>query len=198
MNDKDTIIDGYKIINQMNVAKTVFFIGERKLDESNMEYITGTGTLEFSGIVYNNINFTSDNYQKVFDYFLSSLGKEDYRLINEQKQRPKDIILDKDCHSIHDYDSLVGKVIVLKHRNLYRQSQTSSYRLYLVVRDFGYNPQGRGNAVYAINLYSGDKSRLEKYELFGVIKDEKMPDWAKEKLITIMKKQKNKNRGVER
>lgn len=199
MNDEETVIDGYKIIYQMNIGTITFFIGEKSINEMNSEYITGRMSLIFGGgIKVYSVHLASENYQDVLNCYLSDINQENSKVINEQKERPKGIVMSEDCHSIYDYQSLIGKVVVLKPDTLYKQYQNISNQLYLADGGFGCNPKGSGNAIFAINLYTEETSRIEKYELLGVMKEEKLSEWAKEKLKTIKKSQKEKSKGMER
>lgn len=82
---------------------------------------------------------------------------------------------------------------MLKTDILQREYRSIAHQLYLADGGFGCSPKGNGNAIFAYNLYTGKETRIEKYDVLGVIKDEKMPEWAKEKLVKIQqKKQKSK------
>lgn len=51
---------------------------------------------------------------------------------------------------------------------------------------------GRGQAVFGTCLADGKRARWERYDVLGVIKPEKMPDWAKEAVAEIKKQEKAK------
>ena len=51
---------------------------------------------------------------------------------------------------------------------------------------------GRGQAVFGTCLADAKRARWERYDVLGVIKPEKMPDWAKEAVAKIKKQEKAK------
>ncbi|MGN1182822.1 MAG: hypothetical protein ACI4SR_07455, partial [Faecalibacillus sp.] len=105
---------------------------------------------------------------------------------------PNGKLTSDDCLSIYDFETLRGKVVVLKPDILQREYRSIAHQLYLAHGGFGCHPKGNGNAIFAYHLYTGKETRIEKYDVLGVIKDEKMPEWAKDKLTQIQQKKKSK------
>lgn len=199
MSDELKKIGDYTILKEENVGENLFYIGEKIIDETTSNFITGKVDLKLRGygIDKYEIDFESENYNEVLSYNLSSMIKQNEMVLKELQERPKGQITKDDCQSIYNYKNLIGKIVVLDCHVLYKEYQSASYQLYIARGGFGCDPKGMGNAVYAVNIYTGEETRLERYELLGVIKEEKMPDWAKEKLKAIKKSQMKKNRGIE-
>lgn len=200
MSDELKKIGDYTILREENVGENIFYIGEKIIDETKSNFITGKVDLKLRGygIDKYKIDFESENYNEVFSYYLSAMMKQNEMVIKEVQERPKCKIIKEDCQSIYNYKDLIGKIVVLDSHVLYKEYQSESYQLYIARGGFGCDPKGTGNAVYAVNIYSDEETRLEKYDLIGVIKEEKMPKWAKEKLKQIEKGQKKKSKDVER
>lgn len=78
-----------------------------------------------------------------------------------------------------DYE---GRVIVLSNKAMKERYWKPEYQLWLATGGFGCSPTASGQAVYAVCLYDGDKNRWNRHQVVGVIKDELLPDWAREKL----------------
>ena len=57
---------------------------------------------------------------------------------------------------------------------------------------FGCSPTASGRAVYATCLGDGEQKRWNRADFIGVLKDEFLPDWAREKLNEL---QAQKQRG---
>lgn len=69
--------------------------------------------------------------------------------------------------------------------------QHSAYQLVLV--DGGHGAiGGRGQAVFGTCLADDKRARWERCDVLGVIKPEKIPDWAKEAVAAIKKQEKAK------
>ena len=50
---------------------------------------------------------------------------------------------------------------------------------------FGCSPTASGRAVYATCLGDGEQTRWNRADFIGVLKEEFLPDWAREKLTEI-------------
>ncbi|WP_416325909.1 hypothetical protein [[Eubacterium] hominis] len=158
-------------------------------------YITGTVDMTFAAIgraIYT-LDGKSSEYLQVAEYYYGTLMRE---LQQIREREPKEsLISEKDCNSIFDYPTLIGKLVVLKPDVLYPEFQNSTHQLYLAEGGFGCNPKSRGNAIFAENIYTGKRSRIERYELIGVIKKESLPQWAK---VKLQEKEKDSVKGEER
>lgn len=183
----------YEVIKEDSIGGKYFYLAGPGQDDKH-EYITGTvvKTLADAGREYYTLDRASANYIEVAEYYYGNLVRELQQVrVNEPKDIPVMTISSADCSSIYDYSSLIVKLVVLKSDALYPEFQNSIHQLYLAKGGFGCNPTGSGNAIYAENLYTGEHSRIERYEVLGVIKQEKLPKWAKQKL-------KEKTKGEER
>lgn len=176
----------YEILKEDIVGGNNFYmavmVGLEKNDKP--EYITGTidKTLAAAGR----------------EYYYGTLMRELQQVQeNEPKDIPSTVLSSSDCNSIHDYTTLAGKLVVLDADVLYPEFQNSMHQLYLAVGGFGCNPKGSGNAIFAENLYTGESCRIERYDVIGVIKQDKLPQWAKDKLEE-KESQKEKAKGEER
>ena len=78
-----------------------------------------------------------------------------------------------------DYE---GKVLVLSPDTLRESHWTPRDQLWLAEYGFGCSPQARGQAVYAVCLGDGEKTRWNRTDFIGVLDEQYLPDWAAEKL----------------
>ena len=85
-------------------------------------------------------------------------------------------------HCMDESVDMEGKVIVLNHMSMKEEYWKPEYQLCLATGGFGCRPPASGRAVYATCLYDGDKARWNRENVLGVLKDEYLPDWAREKL----------------
>ena len=68
-------------------------------------------------------------------------------------------------------------------------------QLWLATGGFGCDPNASGRAVYATCLYDGEETRWNRHQIVGVLKDEFMPDWAREKLDELQNPQQSEIKG---
>ncbi len=75
-----------------------------------------------------------------------------------------------------------GKVLVLSPNTLKESCWCVENMLWLAEGGFGCSPTATGRAVYATCLGDGEQARWNRSDFTGVLKDEFLPDWAREKL----------------
>lgn len=81
--------------------------------------------------------------------------------------------------------SLVGSVLVLSPNVLRESCWSAEDMLWLAEGGFGTEPDSRGRAVYAVNVYDGERTRWNREDFIGVLDERYLPDWAKEKLPAL-------------
>lgn len=193
---KDDYLDyaeDYGILKIEKVGTAEFYVGE-KADNQQPEYIFGIvdRELEDLGVINYRIDKKSEDYLEIMETFYNAIHAQFLQNKQEREKEPDGKLTRDDCLSIYDFETLKGKVVVLKTDILQREYRNIAHQLYLADGGFGCSPNGSGNAIFAYNLYTGKEVRIEKYDVLGVIKDEKMPEWAKENLIKIQQKKKSK------
>lgn len=78
-----------------------------------------------------------------------------------------------------DYE---GKVLVLKGDVLKDRYKTPEDQLFLADGGFGCRPNSRGRKVFGKFLKDGEDTHFYREDFAGILKDEYLPDWAREKL----------------
>ena len=84
-----------------------------------------------------------------------------------------------DSFSSLDY---TGKVLVLSSDALREKFWSPENQLWLALDGFGCSPGAIGRSVRCICLWDGETTRWNRSEFAGVLKEEYLPNWAKEKL----------------
>lgn len=79
-------------------------------------------------------------------------------------------------------EDLTGRVIVVSPKHLKEEYWAPENQLWLATGGFGCSPTASGRAVYSTCLIDGDENRWDRGDIIGIIKDEYLPDWAREKL----------------
>lgn len=141
----------------------------------------------------------SDDYLEAMQIFVDRVQEQIEAVKEEQSRFEFDMtpFTKDDCIPDNRNKSIVGKVVVINTELNRYEYQHSAYQLVLVNGGNGATG-GRGQAVFGTCLANGEHARWERYDVLGVIKPEKMPDWAKEALAQIKaqeKEKKAKDRG---
>ena len=75
-----------------------------------------------------------------------------------------------------------GKVLVLSPNTLKESCWSPLNQLWLGETGFGCSPTASGRAVYATCLGDGEQTRWNRADFIGVLDEQYLPDWAREKL----------------
>ena len=87
------------------------------------------------------------------------------------------------CESEQDGEiDYTGKVVAIRPDILKDQYKTPDDQLFLATGGFGCHPNSRGRKVYGHFLKDGEETYYQRLELIGAVKDEHLPEWARQKL----------------
>ena len=81
-----------------------------------------------------------------------------------------------------------GKVVAIEERWLCDGFKDISHQLYYITGGNGSHANSRGNGCFCVNLYTGENTRIERYEVLGEVPEDKIPDFAKEHLANARAK----------
>lgn len=129
------------------------------------------------------------------DDYLDILNEWNSRIANaisELQEMQRDIkdfaVCDKSfVEPINCSTSINKKVIVIKPNVLYPESRFSQNQLQFVVGGFGAEGNSRGNAVMCINIDNNKAERFDRSDVLGILRDDKIPSWAKDKIRDLQK-----------
>lgn len=82
-----------------------------------------------------------------------------------------------------------GKLLIIRADVLKEECRTPNNQLFLANSGFGCSPTSSGRKVYGQFLSDGEKTQFYRSDFVGVISDEHIPDWAKEKMEQIQTQQ---------
>lgn len=132
-----------------------------------------------------NYAFTVESHPAVLDGF-----------VNEFRQALAELRMfdQSHCESMNGQD-LEGKVLVMSPFTLKESYWAPENQLWLATGGFGCSPTAAGRAVYATCLSDGEKTRWNREDFIGVLRDEHLPDWARESLERMQKQEQAQNMG---
>ena len=82
-----------------------------------------------------------------------------------------------------------GKLLIIRPDVLKEESRTPENQLFLASGGFGCSPDKVGRKVMGQFLIDGEKTHFYRQDFIGVIADEHIPDWAREKLSELSNEQ---------
>ena len=142
--------------------------------------------------------YVSDDYLTMMELFADRI-KEQCEKVREMWEKitvPREQITPEMCHKNDYKESIIGKVVAIKPSVLRPEFQSADRQLFYVTGGSGAYANSRGSACFAVNLYSGKEVRWERHEIQGVVKDDSLPEWAKERAVTVAKEQAEKEKRM--
>ena len=173
----------YEVIQSVSLGETEIIVGECNYKEPR--YVCCN--IQCSNLLQIPQNDVYDkNYIKIMREFSNRISE---RITELEKEAPQEIkvILSEQCIPVNEFNNIAGKVVVISPDKLKREYQNERNQLYYAVSGNGTRLSSIGNAVFCYNLATKEQCRWERYDLLGVIKDEEIPQWAKEGLEAIKK-----------
>lgn len=82
-----------------------------------------------------------------------------------------------------------GKLLILRDTSLSEEYRTPENQLFLAESGFGCSPDKSGRKVYGRFLSDGEKAQFYREDFVGIIAEENIPDWAREKLAELTAEQ---------
>ena len=76
-------------------------------------------------------------------------------------------------------------MLVLRGDVLKDQYKTPEDQLFLAESGFGCTPNARGRKVFGKFLKDGEETNFQRGDFIGILKEEYLPEWAKEKLAEL-------------
>ena len=105
--------------------------------------------------------------------------------INNARKQWQSLGLFDYSHCISEDDGQIDytdKVVVIKPNILKDEYKAPESQLFFAQHGNGCNPNSSGTKVYGFQLDDGVKCYYRRYDIIGALKDENIPDWAKENL----------------
>lgn len=136
----------------------------------------------------------SDDYVEMVELFAERVSGQCQKVREEQEKItvPKEPVTADMCQTV-DYDTnMVGKVIAIRADALRPEYRMAPYQLVYVTGGNGAMANAIGRACFCRNLYNGEKNKCVRSNFYGEVKMEHLPDWAKERLEKMRKKEQDR------
>lgn len=122
-----------------------------------------------------NYDFAVESHPAVLDGFVNLFRKEQAELHMFDRSH---------CDSLNGQE-LEGKVLAMSPYSLKESYWAPENQLWLATGGFGCSPDAAGQAVYGVCLGDGEHTRWDRSDFIGILREEHLPDWARESLEQI-------------
>lgn len=199
MNTEKRMIHSYEVVSSIKIGEKEVVLAMDEKNADGEKYMTCFVERNELFELYKEC-LLSDDYSEIAKHYGTRISNEAELWIEQTKKLgiPITVITENECYPDHYSHDLHDKVIAIDAKHLRPEFQRADKQLYYVTGGFGASPNSRGSAVFCTNLYSGRNTRMERYQVLGVVKPECMPEWAKEKADALKRAEKRKNKEAER
>ena len=127
------------------------------------------------------------NNRSNYDFALDSHSCLVEGLANQVRQMYNEIGLFNGKHIAKSNESqnYAGKLLILCDSVLKEECRTPENQLFLAGGGFGCDPDASGRKIFGQFLSDGEQTHFNRSDFVGIIADEHIPQWAKEKLEQI-------------
>ncbi|SBW00445.1 hypothetical protein KL86CLO1_11343 [uncultured Eubacteriales bacterium] len=175
---------GYEVKQSIRIGNSEILMAENpKAEDGNFymkaEYTENGFIGEYSQVV------VDSDYLEIMWEFAKSLHGQIEKVASEigKAAYQSEPITARECHPNDYRQGIVGKVVAIKAEALRPEYRRGDMQLVLVDGGNGANADARGNAVFCTHLNNGSRTRFERYDVQGEIKE--LPAWAAEHLDAI-------------
>ncbi len=189
MNDteKRTIGDtGYEIKQSFWIGGKEILLAENMSEKDGLHYLVAQFRQKAFIGEYSRAEASGD-YLEILQAFTERIQEEiaALRAEREKANLPGELFTSEHCHP-HSYaESIENRVIAIKASALSPEYRRGDMQLVFATHGNGTKANARGSAVYCHHLNSGEHTRFERHDVLGIVRDECIPDWAKESLARI-------------
>ncbi len=175
---------GYEVRQSIRIGNRELLMAENLKAEDGSFYMKAEYTE--NGLIgeYSQVVVDSD-YLKILREFARGLHNQIEKVASEigkAAYQPEPITA-RECHPNDYSQSIIGKVMAIKAEALRPEYRRGDMQLVLVDGGNGANANARGNAVFCTQLNDGTRTRFERYDVQGEMKE--LPPWAAARLDAI-------------
>ena len=188
----------YEIFQSIGIGQKEIVMGESPEASTDERYMCAYCTTNEIFAQYSGVMVSGD-YTEMLKLFQERVREETEKLREELAQPEREGIDDRPVTNegfvpVSYDDELKGKVIVIRPDVLKREYQRATRQYQLCTGGFGASPNSRGSACFCTNIYSGKESRFERRDVLGIVPENQMPDWVREKLEIVVNQRARKER----
>lgn len=178
-------INGYREIFLFPMGDKTIILAENK--EAQHRYITGEYIND--GIFHGIENaVVSNGYIDIVEQYLNKCSKQ-LEWVRDNIPKNMGVITKDDCIPADYKTDINNKVVALKIDTLRREYQGADSQLCFVTGGNGAYANSRGRKVFVTCLYSKEHFYVYREDIEGVVKNDKLPKWANDKLKEIKTKE---------
>lgn len=186
MEEEKRMIETYEVKQAIHLAGGEVVLAEDNSAAEPFMVCDCSWDNPFSVDVYTNIAVGAD-YLEAMKEFLERVTRRVEQIEQERTLRgvPPVPLTEDDCIPGSRSWDYTNQLIVIKPEQLTPAARTADHQLLLATGGNGCRPEALGTAVFCTNLFTGESAHWERYHVAGIIRPDRVPEWASEKLSAL-------------
>ena len=187
MREKKRKIQNFEIIHSLQIGAREVVVGISPEQEFLCCFCTQDDIAE-----YYSEAMSSNDYLEIMELYADRLKGQVAALQAQRKALhvPLDLLNSEQCFPLHDSYDIIGKVVAVKPSSLRYEYRRADCQLIFVTNGSGARGNSHSTSVYGVNVFTGRRAgRWERGDILGEVRPECLPQWAKDHLRTIERKQ---------
>lgn len=182
MEEEKRMIETYEVKNAIHLAGGEVVLAEDSSAAELFMVCDCSWDNPFSVDVYTNIAVSGD-YLEVMKEFLERVARRVEQIEQERSTRGISNVplTADDCIPGSQHENYTYQLIVIRPEKIAPAARTADHQLLLATGGNGCSPDALGTAVFCQNLFTGESMRWERHQVAGIIRPDRMPEWAVEK-----------------
>ena len=195
MEDEKRMIENFEVKQAIQIAGGEVVLAEDDSAAEPFLVCDCSWDNPFSVDVYTNIMVSAD-YLEIMKEFLERMTRRVEQVEQERSEHGVSAVplTEEDCIPGSRSQNYTNQLIVIRPDKLTPAARTADHQLLLATGGNGCRPEALGTAVFCTNLFTGESARWERHNVVGIIRPDRMPEWAVEKLAALNKTEKSKGK----
>ncbi len=181
--EEKEVIEGYMVQTSVSIGSKRIIYAKDETEKMEMPYMKCIAVPNSLFTRYENA-VVLDSFEDIMKLFADDVKAEAIIIETENRaRRASELPAFTASELIRDNDECIeGKVVAIDPRYLFDGYKSLPYQLFYITGGNGSRADHYGNACFGNQLYTGEETRIERYEVLGIVPEDKLPDFAKKTL----------------
>jgi hypothetical protein len=186
MSEETRKIDNYGVLAAIHIDGKVVILAEDMASAEPYMVCDCHWDNPLSIDTYDNALAGTD-YLEAMDEFLHRVSDAMETVRNRRAERKitDEPLTAADCIPDSNMADYENKLVIIKPERMAASARSADEQLVMAISGNGCNPNARGQAVFCTNLFTGKTTRWDRHDIAGIIKPERIPKWAFQRLTEL-------------
>lgn len=188
MENEKRVLEDYEVKSTFLINGKEFIFATDQTKTKGEPYMCCTGTWDnpFGVELYSDA-VVSDDYMEIVTEFTKRIDEQVHEVTQQREQRGvgNTPLMSDDCIPGSKAGNYLSEMVVIHPDYMTPSARTADKQLGIAVQGNGCRPEAVGTGVFVENLFTGKTEKWSRYQIAGIIRPDRVPDWAREKYVEL-------------